>query len=493
MYSVATSVGTANINPLTNLAVAAAAGVNDPGSVYSNPASYPITSANLTTAISNIQTMLQPLLNTYNANINPVTGRYTADHTGLDGVFDVVTVSINTSSGVVTVMDKTTDTKIGSATTTSLANPADPITTQEVPSTQAITDLQDISTFLSDFTTTLNKGASLTAADLAPSFATSWASSGVNNGLTKAQSIGTLVAFFKASPKTITRITDLTLEAKNGPSSYIITFTIYFSDGSFLLNPDGSREIYVIKENGAWKFTNNGFLSDNLSMIGATTEKRENADGTTTIASGLWFEMEDYNGLGIQSAVITGPGLPQNGVILNKELNGTRLNISTQNGYNLYVLSDTVILNQLPDNSVYTIKVYSTADHTGNPIETRHKTIPKGPFTYTQVTSLNGNYFPDLLTMNGSTQLSNALSSVIPGPLAFTFTSPTSYLISWINTDLSVWDSSGTSASTSKILTIAQTSGSLTTPAMTSPVGAQFLLFVVDNFDRAISYKWFFQ
>jgi hypothetical protein len=62
LYSATTSVGTANINPLTNLAVAGAAGVSDPSSVYNNPAQSPITQANLDKAVTDIQTMLNPFL-----------------------------------------------------------------------------------------------------------------------------------------------------------------------------------------------------------------------------------------------------------------------------------------------------------------------------------------------------------------------------------------------------------------------------------------------
>ncbi|MBC8414157.1 hypothetical protein H8E50_10885, partial [bacterium] len=58
MHSVAMAPGRANINPITNVAVAAAARTADPGASYDNPATHPITQNSIETAIADIRRIL---------------------------------------------------------------------------------------------------------------------------------------------------------------------------------------------------------------------------------------------------------------------------------------------------------------------------------------------------------------------------------------------------------------------------------------------------
>jgi hypothetical protein len=109
LYSIAMGPGIANINPLTNLAVAIAAGVNNPADVYNDPDSNPITQDDLDQAIEDILDILDPLLGAYGASgVNPLTDPFTANGEGLDGVFDDVDVDIDTVSGVVTFSENNT-------------------------------------------------------------------------------------------------------------------------------------------------------------------------------------------------------------------------------------------------------------------------------------------------------------------------------------------------------------------------------------------------
>ena len=174
MFSVALGPGTANINPMSNIVVAAAAGVSDPSLVFTRPgANAPkITITTFNKAVTDIQTMMAPLLTAFNASgTNPVSGNFTANHTGLDAVFDVVQMPIDTTARTMSVFDKTsgdTGATIGAAPITQMANPTQPIT--QVPSTAVPTDLQNINAMLSSMGSVLNKGTGLTTADLAPFF-----------------------------------------------------------------------------------------------------------------------------------------------------------------------------------------------------------------------------------------------------------------------------------------------------------------------------------
>jgi hypothetical protein len=128
LYSVTTSSGgIANINPLTNVIVAAAAGGIDPASVYNNPTAHPVTKEDLDKAITDLRTLLGPLLAEYDAeNIDPVSDPFAADHTKLDELFDLLAIAVEFSESdvlVVVVKDKSTEEEIIVAPTGDLENP----------------------------------------------------------------------------------------------------------------------------------------------------------------------------------------------------------------------------------------------------------------------------------------------------------------------------------------------------------------------------------
>lgn len=110
LYSFSSGPGTANINPLANLAVANAAGGADLAALYTTPsaATMQLIAANLAKSVADIQTKLQPMLTLYNATANPISDSYVANHLGLDGVLDVIKVDIS-ATGTVTLTNKLTN------------------------------------------------------------------------------------------------------------------------------------------------------------------------------------------------------------------------------------------------------------------------------------------------------------------------------------------------------------------------------------------------
>ncbi|HEY6872117.1 MAG TPA: fibronectin type III domain-containing protein [Geobacteraceae bacterium] len=139
LHSFSEGAGTANINPLSDAAVANAAGVSDPSQVFMNPdlATLQKISSQLNTSVATLLEKLQPLLVMYGAmNQDPITGQYTANHTGLDGLFDHVKFSL--SNGTLTITDATTGAAIFTGAVSDMANwnfPSNPgATTPPVPS-----------------------------------------------------------------------------------------------------------------------------------------------------------------------------------------------------------------------------------------------------------------------------------------------------------------------------------------------------------------------
>ncbi|HZV81531.1 MAG TPA: hypothetical protein VFF53_05105, partial [Geobacteraceae bacterium] len=97
LYSFAPGAETANVNPLANAAMANAAGVTDPATIFDNPAAGTMqqVGAQLQSSVSVLMGKLQPLLQMYGAeSANPVSGHFVANHTGLDAMFDNVKISL---------------------------------------------------------------------------------------------------------------------------------------------------------------------------------------------------------------------------------------------------------------------------------------------------------------------------------------------------------------------------------------------------------------
>ena len=116
LFSFADKPGTANINPLSSIALANAAGVDDPATVFDKPDTSTLDKVQsaMPGSVAALQMKLQPLLSAFGASsVNPVTSSYTADHDGLDGVFDNVKVTL--SNGTLTITNATTDAVIFTA------------------------------------------------------------------------------------------------------------------------------------------------------------------------------------------------------------------------------------------------------------------------------------------------------------------------------------------------------------------------------------------
>ncbi len=408
LSSVAMGTGTANINPMSNIALAAAAGVNNPAMADVSK----ITSASLNQAISALQDMMEPVLSQFGATgTNPVTGAYTANHAGLDAVFDVVQMPIvNTTTGAISVIDKTfgtTGATIGSATVTNLAA-ADkvlPVAMPWVPS-----DLLSMSTMLNNMVTVMNaKKIFLQPGDLDTFFAPD-SNFGINGGMTRSEVMLALTDFVKIagfSSGLSTGITNVTFNGNFPGGGYRIMFAVRFSDGSLVMsNMTVSDETVVMKNaiNNAWQFTGNGFHTIfNNSM---TNQQWQTA--TTTLGeAGLLFSMlEGISGGALpkvlKSATVTGPGLVPSPVSFVKDSTNHAFILATPNntlpslGSTFFTMPDATIA-ALPDNARYTFSFYSSLPPRNNPVETRTMTYPKPCYTRSEATGgFAGNIFPTM-------------------------------------------------------------------------------------------------
>lgn len=123
LHSFADGTGTANINPLSDVIVATAAGDDDPEDVFekADSAKCKRIRNNIQATVAVLLNKLQPLLKQYNAeHTNPITSRYIANHLDLDEMFDKVKIKV--SKGILTIINKKSAAVIFSGKLSDVAN-----------------------------------------------------------------------------------------------------------------------------------------------------------------------------------------------------------------------------------------------------------------------------------------------------------------------------------------------------------------------------------
>ena len=109
LFSFADQPGTANINPLTSVALANAAGVDDPALVFDQPDSAALERirSRMAGSVTALRMKIMPLLTVFNAGSrDPHKHSFVADHDGLDGMFDNVRIAL--SNGILTITNVAT-------------------------------------------------------------------------------------------------------------------------------------------------------------------------------------------------------------------------------------------------------------------------------------------------------------------------------------------------------------------------------------------------
>ncbi len=107
LYSLSSTIGTCNINPLTHLAVTMANSGQDPTTLFSGPTPTKMQALSiaLPTALASMKTRLAPLFSQVGASPgNIITDQYSANRHGLDMLFDMA--SINVGNGSVSITNK---------------------------------------------------------------------------------------------------------------------------------------------------------------------------------------------------------------------------------------------------------------------------------------------------------------------------------------------------------------------------------------------------
>lgn len=223
---------------------------------------------------------------------------------------------------------------------------------------------------------------------------------GLENGNTRDERIITITDAL-SMVATISYASDFEYQ-QNSNGSYFVRYILYLSDGSRMYEARN-----FIKEGNGWKLIGNGkyalFSAYPKCILGI------NYDGSDILASGLCFAVNDTRNYDLQTAVVTGPGLPAEGLNFTKSKPyDSRLYLDNPWGtawkldsYGFYEMSDDVI-GAIPDDAQYTIKFFKSDK---SPVGTMTTAIRKRPYKISELG-------PDYTAHFPSTTMSHNLSDI---------------------------------------------------------------------------------
>jgi hypothetical protein len=419
-----------------------------------------ITPANLAAAETAMQAKLQPVLTAMNlgASVDLLHTAFTADHSGLDAVLDLVKVSSNSATNTATLTNALTQVVIGS--NNAAAPDTAPVTQITGITPATATDLQTVVSKLTAFSALFTSAIPTTAAfQNSGVFDTS--SNFMMGGKTFAQFSTELLTSQKAIGMKFSNI-DIALDASGTTGT--LTATISSNDKSF----GDQIQLKMVKDaTQGWLVAGDGRIAD-LSISARAQFDQWNvlASGTqqassgSSFSNGIWLNIDPfaYNSNHLSapavSAVITGPGLPSAGINMVQDTQNTWFDVAAYGNNNLIPECGTptntqtgqvtatgqcVNVAQALDNSIYTVVLKDVSGNSlngsGYPL-----TLTKQPYSYSALTQA---MFPafSAITIGGqpitpSTVLANA-------SVAISWTMPSGLT----SRNLNVWANTSTNAS----------------------------------------------
>lgn len=496
-YSAATTAdvgGTINVTPFTNLIVSNIAGQLAENYFETNsPSTSMINASNLTTAQSNLQTKLAPVLTALGVSgtIDLLRASFSANHSGLDAVMDMVKVEADPQTNVITLKNAITGNTLGTNNTADSATQTTAVDSNQLTgiSTEAVTDTQAIVAKLKAFS------------DMFAS-ALPGTNSLVNSGIFDSATFmhnGATLAEFETDVTTSSEAVGLkfnnvavTLDPADANKAKM-TAQLSSSTAGF-----GEKVMFKFIRtdvNSPWKVLGNqrkaGIHARAESMLSywksiEVGTGNELASGYTR-TNGMTFHIEtdtynaNHSGNPIASAIVTGPGLPQAGVtfVPNGSANWLKIQdfadystdtigecgVSASSTTKVYPSTACITLSGTTDNAEYTVVLKNAGgtslNGTGYTI-----TVPKKPYATTVIA------YPSSFPVITSAQINGVdvspasvvnLSSASNLSLAWTLPTNTSNVGAgtWVNpvsgTGFNIWKTSMTSTAASTLIGLAST------------------------------------
>ena len=331
--------GTVNVTPFTDLLISNIAG--QPANVYfstHNPTSSLITSSALADAQFSLRTKLAPVLAAMGlSSIDLLHSYFAADHTGLDAVLDLI--KVDNTSNIVNLVNKLNSTIIAQDDVTTRLDDSVVAVVSSGDSTALVdakADLQlmmgALNTFQAMFVTTAPTQTQLTNSGLFDT--TNFLNAGANFASWIARlSRDTTMARFKFNNVAITL---------DSTTSAWVTAKISMQGGH-----NKKYLARMIKTGGIWKNKGDQRIANvSIKPRAVLSPIVVNGQKQLSFTNGLQFDLEN-NGTSFIQALITGPGLPNNGVLVSGSgmiqecLNGSTIpcvNISNVVDYGKYIV-----------------------------------------------------------------------------------------------------------------------------------------------------------
>lgn len=498
---------TINITPLTDLVIANVAG-DIAANVFKTQSTYAskLTPAALTAGATALATQLAPVLNAQgvSASVDLFRQSFTANGTGLDAVLDTLKVTQDAATKTAVITNRLD----GSSVTNDLTK-SNTATLPALAGSVSLTDLQAITAVFNNFAALMLKAPAPTDPTLLAFFDQvnfKFNGGGLAQFLQEVTSDPTLLAGTSSSGDiTLGPVpTWVTTVPTNATASYRVKYTDFTS--GFPID----RQEYIMYKNssGNWITLGNQkvakvkvrALAISGSPIGSPTS-------TPVNCTGLWPQISDDGGIGINFAVVTGPALPTAGLLLfapgangeefvvaagdpstyagtatvgaGGKTNNCRFNRS------IYPLTDTAIATIAASPMTYTAKLYKDLvagkpnAATATLVASYEATLPAAPLTNAQLTS---SLFPTAATATPA--ILGLATGATAATTTISWTAPTTTGLFVTGVGIEVWNSSA-STETQRDLFGNVTSTSIAVPQLANATNAGIKIDYVDNLYRA--------
>jgi Putative Ig domain len=462
---------TINITPLTDLVIANL-GNEIAAKIFANGNySSLLTKTALDGGVAALDTLLQPVLVQLgvSASVDLLRQSFAANGQGLDAVLDALKVTVDPATKAEIITNRLTNSSVSGTLS------APPTTALAAGTASNVTDLQSI-------TTAFNNFSALMATAPAPTSASLLAFFDQTNFKDDGQNLQTFLQQITSNPVIAggaLAFSDIVLESvpswvttvPSGATAYKVTFTVVKNKA-----PSERLDFIVYASNpGAWLMLGN-------QLAARVAISAFEGDNNGALCSGVQLNVADKGGLGINYAVVTGPGLPAAGALLfrsgNSSFNLAAGGPTTYNGTstppatvscsfnNIYVMSDAQIQTiTLP--AVYTVKLYKdngTPSNLGDDIlvATYKPAVLAAPLPSASVTSA-------LFASNIAASPTIVATAPTGGNVTITWTAPTASGLYAHALDVYLCNAAGCQ-DIGQDLSAAQTSATVAIPTTSSPI-----------------------
>jgi hypothetical protein len=427
-----------------------------------------------------VRTKLKPILDAagVGATDDLITAKFTADHTKMDAALDSLDITFDPTTKKATIKNKfNTSVKITDDVTNSADTAPIPLTTTQIADVKnKMKDMGPLNTLFKTFSdlfaTSKPTSAQMDSAWLL--VATDFLEDGLNKAQTKADwsagDHGPPVGM-KMSVSVIRDMTSAELPGTTYSKGLQVNIN-FIAPGE-----SGTFPTFVVfdQPNNKWLwFGNQQWVGVDIR---ANAHMQIDSAGTVTLKTGWELHIDDMQNFalsskGVKSAIVTGPGMPSGGVIMDRNAPKDYFSIPSSSSESQYWVSDDQILGAVTENSEYTVGLYAEAatgvsavSLSNTPLQTIKVKVPSKPLLNADLK--NALFWT--LTAPASHTLLTEVS--IPGSFKVSWTNPTTGTAKVVGAQLG-WQETGLSDKQveKKVSAAGQTSITIDTSSFASAV-----------------------